>query len=993
MLCIETTDTASVMTEPPYDRHDSGYPDSLVALETHHTCIRKNYKKLKEEMEPNEILDYLVQYEILDTDENTHLLKECRARKCDIILRKLIKNPDPEKFIKMMKHIIADECCSFGHLLCSAACAMESSNDGLDSSNTRLHYNLKQHGKHREKLLTEIRKRINVLSSNSILDDFLQEDLISVDEHEEISRITNKDEAAKKILKYSEKNRPGSFSRKLLSILKFHELDDLAESLQQDVPAEGDTADNERPLTVEMVNGWMFLPTEASSSTVKSVELRITHVDGSESLRVYRALKQEIPESEDKIMQGIHSTIDRLSEGSITIWLRTESSDAKEKLRHFIESGDISTFLESLFKTKGVRKLLTKDKYKIQIEIKVKNATEGSKPTAFQPKKESDTRHKARLDRCESFLLEELEPGCLVRDTEMGHIFSSVKADIENRKTRTDKVKLLLEHLKKESEETIELVLDRLKEKNRYVYDKLFPNVEKFQDLDIEQIKSNILDNLPEILDVMSVAALQTPFVSAGIMSYEELDSLHMSSESVRTENLHFVRMVLHRGDEAVRIFLVALENSIGMDIKRLLNKMDTLQVSKDERRNAKIEYEAFNEENGLLFQGNFLLELMSEGKSENMNSECLYVREEEPQQHFEHPGLEQPGSQSEESTSSDSDSNGNMQRDVSSKESLIRELESDTSSILSKLTRKLGKVEYVVDIRCILSTRDVSKSARIERVKTKYPKKYGAIKDEVLKLNTVLNKLQSLTGRIFKDKVGFITNWNYGDDDDDIGNDDDDDAGGGGDDDDGDGDDDDIEQQLIEDLSETLSLTETTRFGSQMSALVVKSTDEAGHIFKDKVEFLTNWNDDDKDDDDDDDCGGDDGDSDNEPLLIEDCSETLSSPETTLRFQRQLSALVVKSTDEDSTMDSDEDVPEDLNVLGRKSSKYQSILVGKLHELETVQNVMNIFRVISEEEMQLMAVKNILNEEQYKRLEKYIIKLQVISNKIEEATGLAKVA
>lgn len=963
MLCIETTDTASVMTELLYDRHDSGYPDSLVALETHHTCIRKNYKKLKEEMEPNEILDYLVQYEILDTDENTHLLKECRARKCDIILRKLIKNPDPEKFIKMMKHIIADECCSFGHLLCSAAYAMESSNDGLDSSNTRLHYNLKQHGKHREKLLTEIRKRINVLSSNSILDDFLQEDLISVDEHEEISRITNKDEAAKKILKYSEKNRPGSFSRKLLSILKFHELDDLAESLQQDVPAEGDTADNERPLTVEMVNGWMFLPTEASSSTVKSVELRITHVDGSESLRVYRALKQEIPESEDKIMQGIHSTIDRLSEGSITIWLRTESSDAKEKLRHFIESGDISTFLESLFKTKGVRKLLTKDKYKIQIEIKVKNATEGSKPTAFQPKKESDTRHKARLDRCESFLLEELEPGCLVQDTEMGHIFSSVKADIENRKTRTDKVKLLLEHLKKESEETIELVLDRLKEKNRYVYDKLFPNVEKFQDLDIEHIKSNILDNLPEILDVMSVAALQTPFVSAGIMSYEELDSLHMSSESVRTENLHFVRMVLHRGDEAVRIFLVALENSIGMDIKRLLNKMDTLQVSKDERRNAKIEYEAFNEENGLLFQGNFLLELMSEGKSENMNSECLYVREEEPQQHFEHPGLEQPGSQSEESTSSDSDSNGNMQRDVSSKESLIRELESDTSSILSKLTRKLGKVEYVVDIRCILSTRDVSKRARMERVKTKYPKKYGAIKDEVLKLNTVLNKLQSLS-RIFKD--------------------------GGGDDDDGDGDDDDIEQQLIEDLSETLSLTETTRNESQMSALVVKSTDE-GHIFKDKVGFLTNWNGDDKDDDDD--GGGDDGDDDNEPLLIEDWSETLSSPETTLRFQRQLSALVVKSTDEDSAMDSDEDVPEDLNVLSRKSSKYQSILVGKLHELETVQNVIYIFRVISEEEMQLMAVKNILNEEQYKRLEKYIIKLQVISNKIEEATWLAKVA
>lgn len=113
---------------------------------------------------------------------------------------------------------------------------------GLDSTNTRLLYNLKQNGKHREKLLKEISKRINVVSSNSILDDFLQEDLISVDEHEEISRITNKEEAAKKILKYSEKNRPGSFSRKLLSILKSYELDDLVESLQQDVPPEGGTA-------------------------------------------------------------------------------------------------------------------------------------------------------------------------------------------------------------------------------------------------------------------------------------------------------------------------------------------------------------------------------------------------------------------------------------------------------------------------------------------------------------------------------------------------------------------------------------------------------------------------------------------------------------------------------------------------------------------------------------------------------------------------------
>lgn len=89
-------------------------------------------------------------------------------------------------------------------------------------------------------------------------------------------------------------------------------------------------------------------------------------------------------------------------------------------------------------------------------------------------------RYKVCLDWCESFLLEELELGCLVWDIEMGYIFSFVKVDIENRKIRMDKVKLLLEYLKKEFEDMIEVVLDRLKEKNRYVYDKLFLNVEKF---------------------------------------------------------------------------------------------------------------------------------------------------------------------------------------------------------------------------------------------------------------------------------------------------------------------------------------------------------------------------------------------------------------------------------------------------------------------------------------------------------------------------------
>ena len=70
-------------------------------LETRH--IIQNYKLRKAEMEPKEMLDYLVQEHILDLDENSCLIGLCRAKKCDFILRKLIRNPKMlEKFVRCL---------------------------------------------------------------------------------------------------------------------------------------------------------------------------------------------------------------------------------------------------------------------------------------------------------------------------------------------------------------------------------------------------------------------------------------------------------------------------------------------------------------------------------------------------------------------------------------------------------------------------------------------------------------------------------------------------------------------------------------------------------------------------------------------------------------------------------------------------------------------------------------------------------------------------
>ena len=72
------------------------------------------------------------------------------------------------------------------------------------------------------------------------------------------------------------------------------------------------------------------------------------------------------------------------------------------------------------------------------------------------------------------------------------------------------------------------------------------------------------MDNLPELLDEINIETIQTPFLSTGVITCEEIDALRSSGKNRRTENLQFVKLVLHKGAEAIRIFLGSLENSRG---------------------------------------------------------------------------------------------------------------------------------------------------------------------------------------------------------------------------------------------------------------------------------------------------------------------------------------------------------------------------------------------------------------------------------------------
>nr|XP_022297006.1 uncharacterized protein LOC111106572 [Crassostrea virginica] len=578
-----------------------------------------------------EIVDYLVQADILTTDDNSSLIGKPRAEKCDFILRKLIR--DSNRLTKLVTLLHEepkdlDELDCFRSLLCKTSPEPEIPNSDVKQENDAavfLHnINLDQN---KRSLLDLFRRHINNKSSNSILDDFLQEDLITVEEHEDISVQSERfrTKAAELLLAAVER----SCSLKLLSILKSFGAGSLADCLQlkvEDMKIEVDK-ELEASFTVILKDGKVFL---SSSADEAKVEMKINSVD--ENRINITCLMKVLSKAEETLAQKTHCSVERTFEGSIIILLQTETSDAVEKLRQFIESGDISKFLRQLFETKDVRKLLKKDKHTIEIEIKkIQSSATGETyfpANVLQGTETPRFKYRSILERCHCFLLEELEPGYLLRNEEIAAIFACIRADVKEQTNRRAKNELLLKHLKKQTEETIKLVLEKLEKKNCFIYRQLFPKTEKFHDIDIEQVKKNILDNLPELLDEINIETLQTPFLSTGVLTCEELDALRSSCESLRAENLQFVKLVLHRGAEAIRIFLVSLENCKGdSGLCRRLTKTEIEDTYESKSRNTKIKYEAFDEENGLLFTGNFILELMKDTSSEQ---ECQYVKEEE---------------------------------------------------------------------------------------------------------------------------------------------------------------------------------------------------------------------------------------------------------------------------------------------------------------------------------------------------------------------------
>ncbi|XP_062617779.1 uncharacterized protein LOC134279403 [Saccostrea cucullata] len=627
MLCLEEstfgagTGNGSVF----FDRAENGYPENTVILETRH--IRRNFKFLKQQLEPNIIVDYLVQHNILNTDENSFLMGKPRATKCDFILCKLLQNP---KHLRELKSIIKCNPQEEG-FYCFLSLPWPNSEVRARRNPATVEKVLHSPSlgivldRNKDELLKEIILRISN-ESDSIVDDFLEEDVLSVDDHKEISAEIKKSKAANLLLENISSKLPESFL-KLISILKGHKLNDLGDRLLREIDSDVldlERTENKEQLKVEFVGGDMHCSMMASKIEIRKIKMIITSDDGNE--RVFEKVIEEISNSEEMIAQGTHSTFNKASLGSIVIVLQTESTFAMTKLKHFLEREGISTFLTQLFGSKEVWMLLKKDKYSIEVQIREAKDPAEYTPDIMQSIEPSRNTYKSRLERCHKFLLEELEPRCLLKEREVADIFHPVLEKINRAGLRSTKVKAFLEYLTNQSEEKIKVVVEKLKEKNKYIYNQLFPDTAKYQDIDINQVKGNILDNLPELLDIVRIRAIQTPLLSTGIITPEELEFIHKSSKSCRIETLQFLKLVLHRGDEAIKIFLSGMETSYGEStVQNLLERNDNLTTNDNDRGHANIDLKAFNEDDCLLFKGRFVLDFKTYGTFKEA-IQCIYI-------------------------------------------------------------------------------------------------------------------------------------------------------------------------------------------------------------------------------------------------------------------------------------------------------------------------------------------------------------------------------
>ncbi|KAL3867971.1 hypothetical protein ACJMK2_040813 [Sinanodonta woodiana] len=573
--------------------------------------IRRHYRELKSRILIESICDYCIQSRILTERNYEDIMRGSfpRHARVDILLQILLRKRGQKVFAAFCRALrgtgvkdLADKLEKSIGTVSEKPYIRDWSTDGI----------MKVWPGIVDVLLEE-------LQPEYILDFFMQENIFSVDEYEEIFwSMGRRREMTKTLLVTMKKHLPDAMFVLLYALKEVDEENtDIAERLEELIETVNKGHDDYKNCGAKHSNTDVQLVTvhepaftdsaPSSSKPRYSVEISVKK-DGNVLEKVEVAI--------DKYMQnaGADGLLEQLlsltgceltgSElGCVIVHLLPHSKYAFEKLSTFCQNGEIVNFVLNLLREKDICSSLSGGEIYIDIKLKY---NEGE----FEPKEDEEIGVEMETDLISaikdnwSFLCEELDVKMLIRRFNKKTVFTDQETtDIEGRaaKDRHEATDFFLKLLLRKGPRGIEFLMNALKEKNNVrILKRLQRSGPVYQNPDA--VKENLLVHFESIVEEIDPSQFKDTFVDRNILDKKFFTDLRAKHPRRRCRAALFLREVLNKGNRAIYALLdVMTEMDCDVLLAKLIPTEENLKVQKQERKeaahiNEPMAMETFNE-------------------------------------------------------------------------------------------------------------------------------------------------------------------------------------------------------------------------------------------------------------------------------------------------------------------------------------------------------------------------------------------------------------
>lgn len=580
--------------------------DIIQRKEECRTCRQKiirNWKIVKKYVYPVDLLEQLCKRNLLQLENFEDLNKMDRSLALDKVLTSSYRNIFTKKQFDILKAAVKD-------VNSCANIEWDASNDdtytvpyqdinipeSVVSSNDGIKRKLKQ----------TVKGKVAI----DIKDDFLVQSIITIDEHEKVSKDLRESAVS------------DTFIQMIFDKFSMRSLDCLAHSLHQFNEKQKIKQSNIKSL-LDMLLETSNIPDKELSSTRSSIEMKQCSfnqtIHSSASFKVKLNLNNDNQQDQSTFNDKVVHNVENLTsdfvrilgsypagadKGSVIIFLKSLENDLARRLQRSLIDGSFVELLDKLFNDKAIKTSLSKGKYKLEVTI------EPYEGPVFQGLNESEClpdnekRPSSNLISVNrSFLIDQINVIALLQafgSTNSETIVRFEKAGIHEAIEITQQAEIFLDVVEEEGLQ--EAFYNILQEKKMtYVLNRL-QTYQKVCSADYTNLRRNIIHKFEQLVNTLDIDDMRETFVERKVFDIPTFDRLEEQFENNREQATAAVLIkILKAGHEAVVTLVdVLYMNAIDTLANELLAPLPSTTVDEED---ADME---LSKSEGLLFDGTF---------------------------------------------------------------------------------------------------------------------------------------------------------------------------------------------------------------------------------------------------------------------------------------------------------------------------------------------------------------------------------------------------